>query len=317
MKDYYELLGVKKGASDAEIKKAYRKMAMKYHPDRNKGDKTAENTFKEINEAYAVLSDPEKRKQYDMFGADGFHQRYSQDDIFREADFSSIFSEMGFGGDIFERLFGGAGGGGGQRWSGGGFSGTQNPFGGFGGAGGPAGGGFQSMKGQDLETSVTVPFDMAYRGGKQRLSLQRSDGGRISVDVTIPAGIESGKKLRLTGKGAPGPGGAAGDLYVVVNVADHPTFTRNGENLEVNAPVSLTDALLGTTITVPTMEEQKQLKVPGGMSPGRKMRIKGYGFPRMGKQGKGDLYVKIDVTLPKHLSDEQRALVEQLRETGL
>ncbi len=312
MKDYYELLGVKKGASDADIKKAYRKLAMKYHPDRNEGDKAAEEKFKEINEAYAVLSDAEKHKQYDMFGADGFRQRYSQDDIFRGTNFSDIFSEMGVGGDIFERLFGGARGG--QRRTGGGFSGGQNPFGGFGGAG-P---GYQNMKGQDLETTITVPFDLAYHGGKQRLSLQRSDGGRISVDVTIPAGIESGKKLRLTGKGAPGPGGGApGDLYVVVNVAPHPIFTRNGEHLEVNATIGLTEALLGTTVTVPTMEEDKQLKVPAGMPPGKKMRIKGYGFPHTGKKGNGDLYVKIDINIPKHLSKKQRELVEQLRETGL
>ena len=309
MKDYYDVLGVKKGASDADIKTAYRKLAMKYHPDRNEGDKTAEDTFKEINEAYAVLSDAEKRQQYDMFGADGFRQRFSQDDIFRGTDFSTIFSEMGFGGDIFDQLFSGARGG--QRRSGR-FGGGQNPF------GGGAGPGYQAMKGQDLESSVTVPFDLAFRGGKQRLALQRQDGGRISVDVTVPAGIESGKKLRLTGKGGPGPGGGMpGDLYVVVNVAPHPTFTRNGENLEVNARIDLTEALLGTTVTVPTMDEEKQLKVPAGISPGKKMRVKGYGFPRMGETGTGDLYVKIDVTFPKSLSDEQRRLVEQLREAGL
>lgn len=312
MKDYYELLGVKKGASEADIKKAYRKQAMKYHPDRNKGNKAAEDKFKEINEAYAVLSDPEKRKQYDMFGADGFRQRFSQEDIFRGTDFSSIFSEMGFSGNIFDQLFGGARGG--QRWSGSGFPGGQNPFGGFGGAGQN----YQSMKGQDVETTITIPFDLAYHGGKQRLTLQRNDGGRISVDVTIPAGIESGKKLRLTGKGGPSPGGGtSGDLYVIVNVAQHPIFMRNGEHLEVNATIGLTEALLGTTITVPTMEEEKQLKVPVGMSPGQKMRIKGYGFPRMSGKGKGDLYVKIDVQFPKSLSEEQQGLVKQLKQTGL
>jgi len=312
MKDYYELLGVKKNASDVEIKKAYRKLAMKYHPDRNKGHKEAEEKFKEINEAYAVLSDAEKRKQYDMFGADGFRQRFSQEDIFRGTDFSSIFSEMGFGGDIFDRLFGGARGG--QRWSGSGFPGGQNPFGGFGGAGQN----YQSMKGQDMETSITIPFDLAYHGGKQRLTLQRSDGGRISVDVTIPAGIQSGKKLRLSGKGGPAPGGRTpGDLYVVVNVASHPTFIRNGDDLEVIATIGLTEALLGATVTVPTMEDEKSLKVPAGMSSGQKMRIKGYGFPRMGNKSKGDLYVKIDVQFPKSLSEEQRELIEQLRQTGL
>lgn len=312
MKDYYELLGVKKGATDAEIKKAYRKLAMKYHPDRNEGDKAAEEKFKEINEAYAVLSDAEKRKQYDLFGADGFHQRYSQEDIFRGTDFSSIFSEMGFGGDIFEQLFGGRRGGQ-QRW-GGNFPGGQTPFGGFGGAGQAS----QPMKGQDVETSITIPFDMAYRGGKQRLSLQRSDGNRISVDVTIPAGVESGKKLRLTGKGVSGPGGGTpGDLYVVVNVAPHPQFTRKGTNLEVSATIGLTDALLGTTITVPTLDEEKQLKIPAGISSGQKIRIKGHGFPRIGGKGKGDLYVTIHVQLPKTLSAKQQKLVEELRETGV
>lgn len=314
MKDYYEILGVKKNSSDADIKKAYRKLAMKHHPDRNKGDKAAEEKFKELNEAYAVLSDPEKRKQYNMFGADGFRQRFSQEDIFRGTDFSSVFSEMGFGGDIFERLFGGMGG---QRRSGG-FSGNfstgQNPFGGFGGAGQ----GYQAMNGQDVETSITIPFHVAYHGGKQRISQQHPGGGAQNLDVTIPAGIESGKKLRLAGKGAPSPaGGKPGNLYIIVNVAPHPLFTRNGADLEVAVTIGLTEALLGTTVKVPTMEEEKQLKVPPGISPGQKMRIKGHGFPRMGGKGQGDLYVKINVQFPKTLTDRQRELIDQLKETGL
>ncbi|MBD3309218.1 DnaJ domain-containing protein [candidate division KSB3 bacterium] len=318
-KDYYEILGVKKDASDADIKKAYRKLAMKYHPDRNKGDKASEEKFKDLNEAYAVLSDPEKRKQYDMYGADGFQQRYSQEDIFRGTDFSTIFSEMGFGGDIFEHLFGGTGGRGRARSYStrqDPFGQSQSPFGGFGGAG--QGFQAQAMKGQDVETTVTIPFQMAYQGGKQRLGLQQPGGGRQDVEVKIPPGIESGKKLRLTGKGGPSPqGGTSGDLYITVQVADHPTFQRNGADLEVQQTIGLTDALLGTTVKVPTMEEYKQLKVPEGVSPGTKMRIKGYGFPRMNGKGKGDLYVTINVKFPSSLTDEQRELVQQLRQTGV
>jgi curved DNA-binding protein len=313
MKDYYDVLGVKKGASEAEIKKAYRKSAMKYHPDRNKDDKAAEEKFKDVNEAYAVLSDPEKRKQYDQFGAEGFHQRFSQEDIFRGADFSSIFSEMGIDSDIFEQIFGSAGGG--RRTSSRGFPGGANPFGGFGGAGGQT---YQTPQGQDVEASVTIPFSVAYHGGKQRLSLQQPGGGRQNLEVKIPAGIESGKRLRLAGKGSAAPGGGKpGDLLLTVNVASHPQFTRRGANLEVTQTIGLTDALLGTTVTVPTMEDQKQLKIPAGMSPGQKLRVKGYGFPRLGSDDKGDLYVTIAVQFPASLTSRQRELVEQLKETGL
>ncbi|MCP4396330.1 MAG: J domain-containing protein [bacterium] len=311
MKDYYDVLGVKKDASDVELKKAYRKLAMKYHPDRNKDDKVAEEKFKEVNEAYAVLSDPQKRKQYDMFGADGFHQRYSQEDIFRGTDFSSLFSEMGFGGNIFDRLFSG----GGRQSRGRGFSPGQNPFGGFGGAGQ---GYQQPMKGQDVETSITIPFQTAYQGGKQRLGLQLPQGGRQDLEVKIPAGIESGKKLRLSGKGGPAPGGGSpGDLYIIVNIAPHPQFERKGVDLELQQTIDLTDALLGTTLKVPTMEEPKQLKIPTGISPGTRMRIKGHGFPRMGSKDKGDLYVKVNVKFPGSLTEQQQGLIEQLKETGL
>ena len=318
MRDYYEVLGVKKNASEAELKKAYRKHAMKYHPDRNKGDKTAEEKFKELNEAYAVLSDPEKRRQYDMFGADGFHKRFSQEDIFRGTDFSSIFSEMGFGGDIFEDLFGSARK---KRRNSGfsdgfssGFSTGQNPFGGFGGAQQA----YQPMNGQDFETTITIPFEMAYKGGKQRVSL-RNGSNRQSLDVTIPVGIESGKKLRLAGKGGPAPsGGTPGNLYITVNITPHPHFVRKGADLEYTAKIGLSDALLGTIIAVPTMDnEEKQLKIPAGTSPGTKMRIKGYGFPHMKGDRRGDLYVKIEVQFPSSLTKQQRKLIEQIKETGL
>jgi curved DNA-binding protein len=174
------------------------------------------------------------------------------------------------------------------------------------------------MKGQDAETSITIPFQMAYQGGKQRLSLQTPQGGRQDLEVKIPAGIESGKKLRLSGKGGPAPGGGTpGDLYIVVNVAPHPQFERKGADLEVPQTIGLTEALLGTTLKVPTMEEPKQLKIPAGISPGIRMRIKAHGFPRMGSNDKGDLYVKINVKFPDKLTEQQQKLIEQLKETGL
>ncbi len=192
-KDYYGTLGVKKDASAEEIKKAYRKLALKYHPDKNPDDKKAEEKFKEITEAYAVLSDAEKRKQYDQFGESGFHQRYSQEDIFRNFDVGDIFREFGIGNeDIFGHLFGG-----GMR--------GRTTFHG----GGPA----QALKGQDYVLRLAIPFSLAVLGGEKRVDFQR-DGSVEQLQVRIPPGIESGQRLRVAGKGGASPtGGPEGIFY--------------------------------------------------------------------------------------------------------
>jgi len=294
--DYYEVLGLKKGASEAEIKKAYRKLAVKYHPDKNPGNKAAEDKFKEINEAYAVLSDAQKRAQYDQFGSSGFHQRYSQEDIFRGFDVGDIFKDMGFGtDDIFSRIFGG----------GGGF--RQGGFG-FGGG---------SRRGEDFSMEVSITFRQSYDGDEKRVAFMR-DGKREELSVKIPAGVEDGARLRVAGKGGYGHGGGpTGDLYLVIKVGSDPHFTREGDNIVVDRQIRFTDAVLGASLDVPTLEGTKRIKVPAGIQPGTKVRLKGLGFPHMGKSGKGDLFVRIDVTVPEGLTADQKALVEELRAKGL
>jgi len=315
-KDYYKILGVAKSASADEIKKAYRKLALKYHPDHNKGDKAAEAKFKEISEAYAVLSDPEKRQQYDTFGAEGFQNRFSQEDIFRGFDFSSIFREFGFGGgrsdNIFSQIFGGGmGGGQGRAHFHTGGSPFQSSYQGF--QGQPRG-----IKGQDLvyELSLTLE-DIA--NGAEKLIAYDLGGTQERVSVKIPAGIHSGKKLRLPGKGRPGiQGGPRGDLYIQVHVLDHPLFRRDGDNLLIRQEITFSGAVLGSEIEVPTIDRKRlKLKIPPGTQNGTKFRMRGYGLPLMGGKGRGDQIVEIRVAVPKHLNKEQESLVKKLAESGL
>ena len=317
-KDYYQMLGVKRSASAEEIKKAYRKLAMKYHPDRNKGNKEAEAKFKEISEAYAVLSDQEKRKQYDMFGAEGFQQRFTQEDIFRGFDFSDIFQEFGFGHfggrkrgggtGIFENLFSGATGGSGYRAK-------ADPFGsfftGF-------GGGARGIKGQDIIYELPVHLEDIVQTSQKTISY--NIGGRHEqVKVKIPAGIADGKKLRLAGMGQPGTEGRnPGDLYIKIKVLNHPLFRREGDDLHLSREITFSNAALGTSIEVPTIDGKRlNLKIPAGSQSGSKMRLKGHGMPRMGGGGKGDAYVKIQVAVPKKLTKKQKELIEELREVDL
>ncbi len=311
-KDYYDTLGVSKSASAGEIKKAYRKLALKYHPDHNKDDKSAETRFKEISEAYAVLSDSEKRKQYDTFGAEGFQNRFSQEDIFRGFDFGTIFKEFGFGGgrseNVFSHIFGGGPSGTGRthfRAAGG------SPFQGF--QGHPMG-----MKGQDLvyELSVTLE-DVAH--GAQKLIVYDLGDGEQRISMKVPKGIRSGKKLRLTGKGKSGiQGGPPGDLFVQVNILGHDVFKRKDDDLYLKREIRFSEAVLGTEIEVPSIDRKLlKLKIPAGTQNGAKFRMKGYGLPSMGKDDHGDQFVEIRVTVPKKLNKEQKDLVKQIAESGL
>jgi curved DNA-binding protein len=321
MKDYYTVLGVEKKATVDEIKKAYRRLALKYHPDRNKGNKEAEERFKEINEAYAVLSDQEKRRQYDMFGAEGFRQRYSQEDIFQNFDIGDIFKDFGFGtSDIFSVLFGGGRGGGkGVR-----YTGFTGPFGqhtrgeeGAGFADYFARGGGGPVQGRDSVSDLTITLEEAARGTEKLISLQR-DGKVEKIAVKIPPGIDTGKKLRVAGKGESGVGGGQrGDLYVRVNVQKHPLFHRDGADIYIDHTINFSEAVLGTSIEIPTLNGIKKVKIPPGTSGNTKLRLKGEGIPHLNGKGKGDAYVRIDIKIPKKLTSKQKALVEGLAKEGL
>ena len=305
MADYYKTLGLSKGAGTDEIKKAYRKLALQYHPDRNKGDKDAENKFKEISEAYAVLSDDEKRKQYDAFGDSRFHQQYSQEDIFRNTDFGSVFQDFDMGGleGIFSRIFGGAAGGGAT-------------FGGGPHMGARARG--RQVKGQDIEFPLTIGFAEAFNGGERTVNFRLSDGTERSLKVRIPKGAKDGGRLRVAGMGAPSPyGGPAGDLFVVLQVAAHPQFTREGDDLLTHLPLKISEALLGTSREVETMDGVKRVKIPAGVKPGTKVRLRGLGFAHPGKETRGDLLVVVDLDIPTRLTTSQKNAVAALQEVDL
>ncbi|MBU1052964.1 MAG: DnaJ domain-containing protein [Proteobacteria bacterium] len=298
---YYKELGVEKTATDDEIKKAYRKLAMKYHPDHAKDDKSSEEKFKKISEAYAVLSDKEKRKQYDEFGSTAFNQKYSQEDIFRGFDFSDILREFGIGGGAF------SGRGGGRRPT----CGTGSPFGNFSAY-------QQQAHGQDLVYELPLTLEEVANGTTKVISF-RHDKRSEKLTVKIPKGMLSGKKLRLAGKGEPGPYGTEpGDLYIQAKVLDNPLYTVKEHNLYIEKSIKLTEAVIGTKISIPTIEgKELNLKIPPATKHGTKMRLAGHGLPQMNVKNKGDLYVSINITIPKSLTSEQKELIEKLAATGI
>lgn len=340
-RDYYEILGVSKNASDAELKSAYRKLALKYHPDRNPGDSSAEESFKEAAEAYSVLSDEDKRQRYDSFGHAGLGGSVGFDpSSFR--DFGDIFGDIFGFGDLF----------GGRR------SGPR--------------------RGADLRYNLDLTFEQALFGSETQIKIPRSEScstckgsgaapgtapttcgtcggtgqvtfqqgffsvartcgrcggtgrtikdacpacrgqGRVTVDrtlqVKIPAGVDSGSQLRISGEGESGSSGApSGDLYVFIRVAEHPFFQRDGENLFCEMPLTIAQASLGTSLRVPTPDgEDAKVTVPEGTQTGAAFRVKGKGVPRLGGKGRGDLHVTVRVLTPTRLTSEQRRLLEQL-----
>jgi len=292
-KDFYRVLGVSKDAEQSELKKVYRKLARTYHPDSNPGDAAAEAKFKEISEAYSVLSDPEQRKEYDELRAMGSGARFTAGGSGSEGfeDVFSRFSRGGGGSPDFDDIFSmfNSQGGGSRR-------------GGFGGFGGP-------QKGADVRARTTIDFLDAAKG--ETISLKGEDGKPFKVK--IPAGVADGQKIRLRGRGRPSPnGGAPGDIVVEVTVRPHRVFSRDGKNLRLTVPVTFTEAVLGTTIEVPTLEGATvRLRVAPGTPSGRVLRVKGRGIET--SKGTGDLLAEIEVAVPDHLTDEQKAALEAYR----
>lgn len=320
-KDYYQTLGVAKTASEQEIKKAFRKLAQQFHPDKNAGDKEAERRFKEVNEAYSVLSDAEKRSQYDRFGPDW-------EQAARSGVSPEDWARYGFGGqggrtpggqgramtpEEFEQLFGGGAGGSGFGGAGGGFEGStifDQFFGRSGprtgrraGASGPAG--FASAPQTAHEVTVQITLEEAFHGSTRML--QESDGKRI--EVTIPRGVKTGSRVRVKGEGG------VGDVLLRIEVLPHAGFTRDDSTLRVKAAVDLFTCLLGGEVQVPALDRTVALNVPAGTQNGRVFRLRGLGMPHVrNPETRGDLLVEVDVQLPASLSPKERELVESLQQ---
>jgi len=311
--DYYKTLGVRRDASQAEIQKAYRKLAQKFHPDLNPDDKTAKSKFQQIQTAFDVLNDSEKREMYDRYGSSfetmgaggpgggaawgpgfgGGPGGFRVEDV----DFSQLFGERfgeepgggGFG-NIFSQFRRAAGGGAGRTAS------------------------AARRRGADIRHELQVPFTTAVYGGEAQITVSRQSGKTETIRVKIPAGIEDGKKIRVRGQGEPGPRrGEPGDILITIRVAPHPCFTRRGNHLHVKVPVTVAEAALGAKVDVPTPRGTVTLSVPAGSSSGAKLRVKGHGVaPKQGTPG--DLLAEVQIVLPKELGEADRQLIRQFDE---
>jgi curved DNA-binding protein len=314
-RDYYEVLGVARDAKPEAIKKAYRALARKYHPDVNPDDKSAEAKFKEVQQAYDILSDSEKRAQYDRYGDAAFEGMAAAGPRTGASNFTFRFGEPGFENIDFSEFFG------------------NTARGGAGHAGAavdeeePAGGGlFEDLlgrmrtgrsggrprTGRGMEAHLTIPFLTAVRGGETTIELQRGEGKTETLVVKIPPGVETGSKLRLKGRGEPGAKGTPpGDLTIRLTVQSHPYFRREGRDLLVDVPITVGEAILGARIDVPAPDGQKSLTIPAGSSSGQKLRLRGQGVPASGSLTAGDLFVVLKIIVPKGIDAESRHLIEE------
>jgi curved DNA-binding protein len=331
-KDYYEVLGLKRGASEDEIKRAYRKLARKFHPDLNPGDKTAEEQFKGLQEAYDVLSEPENRKLYDQYGEnwravksgagaprpgwEGAERSTGQAGPrtggfdFGDFDFSNFSTGGGGGFDIFEEMFGGAGRGRSRR----------------------------TGRGPDVEAELELSLEEAHRGGRRTLQMQAAEicptcngtgvkdgkpcetcggAGQVlkpkTIEVNIPAGVRDGSTVRLAGQGGMGSNGSGpGDLYLHIRLRPHPVFMVKGDDLEIELPIAPWEAVLGAKVEVPTIDGKVELTVPPGAKSGQRLRLRGQGLNKR-KGGRGDEYVRLKIVVPKEVTDEERRVYEELK----
>ncbi|WP_165245091.1 DnaJ C-terminal domain-containing protein [Paludisphaera soli] len=307
-RDYYDILGVARDATPDAVKKAYRKLARQYHPDVNPGDKTAEKNFKEVQQAYDVLSDQEKRSMYDRYGAAGFEGMGAAGPRTSASEWTARFGQPGQETVDFSEFFGGFGQGGGGAGGEGGSGLFEDLLGRM--RGGKAAG--RPRAGRDVEASLSVPFLTAVRGGQTSIEVQRGDGRRESLVVKIPPGVDEGSKLRLKGQGEPGPKGSpAGDLTIVLAIEPHPYYKREGRDLLVEVPLTVAEAVLGAKVEVPSLDGMKSLTIPGGASSGQKLRLKGQGVPGSGGKPDGDLFVQVKIVAPKNVDEESRRLIQE------
>ncbi|MBI2875497.1 MAG: DnaJ domain-containing protein [Candidatus Tectomicrobia bacterium] len=310
-RDYYEVLGVKRNATESEVKKTYRKLARKHHPDVNPGNKQAEERFKEISEAYEVLSNKEKRKLYDQYGHMAFQSGFDPSRTYtygyrpgegfsgadyKDFDLGSMFGERQSGGlgDIFQQFFGG------RR----GTASQPRP---------------EAARGRDLTYTLEISFEEAAKGTTAQVEIGRANGGVATktetLSVKIPPGVDTGSKVRVAAKGEAGAfGGPAGDLYILTRVRPHPFFERKGNDIRCQVPISLTEAVFGGKIEVPTIDGPITMTIPEGTQGGQTFRLRGKGVPSLKGGGRGDQYVTVQITLPRDLDPASKELLRQFGE---